>query len=433
VEGGIEKEDWDMNLFESFPRESKIFNNREYLKHTYIPEKILHREEQIQLLAKILAAPLRGEVPSNVIIYGKTGTGKTVVTRFVLKELEKASASAPLKVIGIYMNCASINTQYRILSRLASFLLEDLREKLGPFEFQKTGLPERIPTTGWPTDHVLEVLIRALEYDSKLVIVALDEIDKLLEGGSEEVLYQLSRLNCELSVSRISLIGISNSTGFLDHLDPRVRSSLGETQIVFPPYNALQLTDILEERARLGFKEGVLAEGVTRLCAALAAREHGDARKALDLLRTAGEVAEEKGSDRVELEHVKEASERLQKSAIEEVLRTLPLHQKLVLLAIVMLKQNGCRLSFGEIYRYYKRICEHNSDLTPVSPRAVKNYLDELDMLGIISTCVVSRGRGGRATEVLDLTYPHVRELLTEETARFELPPLESKLCRFLS
>jgi len=421
-----------MNLFDSFPRESKIFANKEYLKHTYIPEKLLHREEQIQLLARILAAPLRGEIPSNVLIYGKTGTGKTVVTRFILQELEKASAS--LKVTGLYLNCANVNTQYRVLARIASSLLEDLRERLGPFQFQRTGLPERIPNTGWPTDLVLEVLVRALEQEGKLVIVALDEIDKLLESGGHEVLYHLSRLNCDLSVSKLSLIGISNSTNFLDFLDPRIRSSLGEVQIVFPPYDARQLTDILEERARLGFKEGVLADGVTKLCAALAAREHGDARKALDLLRTAGEVAEERGDEKVELEHVREASERLQRSAVEEVLRTLPLHQKLTLLAIVVLKQNGCRLSLGEIYRYYKRICEHNPDLTPVSPRAVKNYLDELDMLGIISTSVNSRGRGGRTTEVLEINCPQLGELLESEKARFELPsPVESKLCRFLS
>jgi cell division control protein 6 len=432
VEGRNEEEVGDMNLFDSFPRESRIFANKEYLKHTYIPTKLLHREEQIQLLAKVLAAPLRGEVPSNVLIYGKTGTGKTVVTRFVLQELEKAPA--PLRVVGLYMNCANVNTQYRVLAKITSFLLEDLREKLGPFQFQRTGLPEKIPATGWPTDLVLEVLVRALEQESKLVIVALDEIDKLLETGGHEVLYHLSRLNCDLSTSKLSLIGISNSTGFLDFLDPRIRSSLGEVQIVFPPYNAIQLTDILEERAKLGFREGALAEGVTKLCAALAAREHGDARKALDLLRTAGEVAEEKGAERVELEHVREASDRLQRSAVEEVLRTLPLHQKLVLLSVVILKQNGCRLSLGEIYRYYKRICEHNPDLTPVSPRAVKNYLDELDMLGIVSTSVVSRGRGGRATEVLDLNYPHLGELLEDEKERFELPPpTESKLCRFLS
>jgi len=419
-----------MNLFDSFPRESRIFTNREYLRHTYTPDRLLHREEQIQLLARVLAAPLRGETPSNVLIYGKTGTGKTAVTQFLLRELERAPT--PLRVVGVYMNCENVNTQYRVLARVTSHLLQDLRERLGPFEFQSTGLPDKIPTTGWPTDQVLEVLVRVLEHERKLVIIALDEIDKLL-GSGDEILYKLSRLNCDLTASRISFIGISNSADLLDSLDPRVRSSLGEVQVVFPPYNALQLTDILEERARLGFREGALADGVTRLCAALAASEHGDARKALDLLRTAGEVAEERGSGRVELEHVREASGRLQRTAVEEVLQTLPLHQKLVLLGIVVLKQNGCHLSFGEIYRYYKRICEHNPNLSPVSPRAVKNYLDELDMLGVLSTVVVSRGRGGRATEVQEVN-PQIKELLSGEAARFEFPPpLETKLCRFFS
>jgi len=419
-----------MSLFESFSRESRIFTNREYLRHTYTPDRLLHREEQIRLLARVLAAPLRGEAPSNVLIYGKTGTGKTAVVRFLLRELERTPT--PLRVMGVYMNCENVNTQYRVLARITSHLLQELRERLGPFEFQRAGLPERIPTTGWPTDQVLEVLVRVLEHERKLVIIALDEIDKLL-GSGDEILYKLSRLNCDLTSSRISFIGISNSADFLDSLDPRVRSSLGEVQVVFPPYNAPQLKDILEERAKLGFRKGVLAEGVTGLCAALSASEHGDARKALDLLRTAGEVAEERGSERVELDHVREASSRLQRAAIEEVLQTLPLHQKLVLLAIVVLKQNGCHLSFGEIYRYYKRICEHNPNLSPVSPRAVKNYLDELDMLGILSTAVVSRGRGGRTTEVQEVN-PQARELLSSEALRFEFPPpAEAKLCRFFS
>ncbi len=420
-----------MSLFDSFPRESQIFTCMEYLRHSYTPDKLLHREEQIQQLAKILAAPLRGEAPSNVLIYGKTGTGKTAVARFLLRELELART--PLRVVGIYLNCENTNTQYRILAKLTTFLLEDLKQRIGPFEFQTTGLPERVPNTGWPTDQLLDTMVATLEYEGKVVIVALDEIDRVA-GGGEDILYKLSRLNSDLSRSRISLIGISNSANFLELLDPRVKSSLGEIQVVFPPYNATQLKDILEERARMSFREGALEEGVTALCAALAAQEHGDARRALDLLRTAGEVAEEKGCTRVEISHVREASHRLQRSAMEEVLQTLPLHQKLVLLGIVTLKQNGCRLSFGEIYRYYQRICERNPELSAVSPRTVKNYLDELDMLGIITTTVVSKGRGGRTTEVRDLTYPEMRELLSEEMSRFELPPVvESKLCRFLA
>jgi cell division control protein 6 len=98
----------------------------------------------------------------------------------------------------------------------------------------------------------------------------------------------------------------------MDHLDPRVKSSLGEEELVFPPYNALQLQDILKERAESAFKEGTLQEGVIAKCAAYAAREHGDARRALDLLRVAGELAERESSKKITLEHIDAANQKIE-------------------------------------------------------------------------------------------------------------------------
>jgi len=115
-------------------------------------------------------------------------------------------------------------------------------------------------------------------------------------------LYNLTRLNSELSQSQISIVGISNNLTFLDELDPRVRSSLSEEEIVFPPYNAVQLQEILRKRAKEVFREGVIRdEDVITKCAAFAAREHGDARRALDLLRVSGELAERENSPKVKL------------------------------------------------------------------------------------------------------------------------------------
>ena len=134
--------------------------------------------------------------------------------------------------------------------------------------------------------------MKVLDGRATLMIVVLDEIDFLVKKHGDELLYRLTRANEELSSSKISVIGITNDLKFVDNLDPRVRSSLGEVELVFPPYNASQLEDILNDRARIAFRPGVIRSGVISLCAALAAREHGDARRALDLLRVAGEIAE---------------------------------------------------------------------------------------------------------------------------------------------
>src|SRR5882672_11334122 len=89
------KGDWKMatirdgGLFDSLLRSEPMFRNKEVLRTSYTPDELPHRTTQINQLATILVAALRGETPSNVFIYGKTGTGKTAVTRFVGKELQK--------------------------------------------------------------------------------------------------------------------------------------------------------------------------------------------------------------------------------------------------------------------------------------------------------------------------------------------------------
>ena len=125
------------------------------------------------------------------------------------------------------------------------------------------------------------------------MIIILDEIDILLKNDGDGLLYTLTRTD------NVSIASISNFVDFKQFIKPRVRSSLRDREIVFPPYNAQQLVDILNERSELSFNNGVLHDEVIPLCAALAAKEEGDARYALDLLRTSGELADEKGTDMV--------------------------------------------------------------------------------------------------------------------------------------
>ncbi|PSQ27613.1 cell division control protein Cdc6, partial [Halobacteriales archaeon QS_9_67_15] len=257
-----------------------------------------------------------------------------------------------------------------------------------------------VPMTGWPTDRVYTTFFDAVDYHERVVVIMLDEIDKLVEKSGDDTLYNLSRMNSELEHSRVSIMGISNDLKFTDFLDPRVKSSLGEEEIVFPPYDANQLRDILEHRAEVAFEGEALTDDVIPLCAAFAAQEHGDARRALDLLRTAGELAERDQTDFVNEDHVRKAQEKIELDRVVEVVRTLPTQSKLVLFAIIMLEKNGVHnINTGEVYNVYQRLCEE-IDVDMLTQRRVTDLISELDMLGIVNAVVVSKGRYGRTKEI---------------------------------
>jgi cell division control protein 6 len=372
-------------LFADLLTQGGIFQSRDVLRPTYTPSNLPHREEQINSLASILVSALRGETPSNVLIYGKTGTGKTAVAKYVGKELEEAGTE-DRKCYVIYINCEVVDTQYRILAHLAR-------------HFDK-----EIPMTGWPTDQVYSEFRNALDEEKKVVVIMLDEVDKLVKKG-DDILYNLSRVNSDLLRSRVSIIGISNDLKFTEFLDPRVKSSLGEDEIIFPPYDAEQIRDILEQRASISFSPGALQESVIPLCSAFAAQEHGDARKALDLLRISGELAERTRSVVVSEEHVRAAREKIEQDRVEEVIKTLPTQSKLVLYSIVLLEEQGVRnITTSAVYNMYKQLCPM-VETDYLTHRRITDLIAELDMLGILHTIVVSKGRYGRTKEITLSVY----------------------------
>lgn len=364
---------------------SKVFKRREVLMPDYVPEVLPHRESEIRRLATTLATALRGERPNNVFIYGLTGTGKTAVTRYVLRRLEEKAGEAGVLVAGVYVNSRHRDTPYRILA--------DIAEAAGA----------RIPFTGLSTGEVFSRLVNSLRSRSGVYIIVLDEIDFLVKRHGDDVLYKLTRINEMLEGrSKVALIGITNSVKFIETLDPRVKSSLSEEEIVFPPYTADQLRDILEARAKEAFQPGVLDDDVIPLCAALAAREHGDARRALDLLRVAGEIAERTGSSKVTRDHVLEARNEIERDRVADIVRSLPLHGKLVLAGIVAATGGGRHYTTtGEVFDLYLQLASALG-IERVTFRRVSGIIGELDMLGIIVGRVTSRGRYGK-TRVIEL------------------------------
>jgi cell division control protein 6 len=391
-------------FFETFLEKGTLFVNKKALQSSYVPDEIQHRDEQMEAIAKILAPALRLERPSNLFLYGKTGTGKTLVTRHTTEKMMALAEERQIPLKIFYLNCKLkkiADTEYRLIAELA-------RE-----------MGKAIPPTGLPTDEVYSIFFQALDSRRQVIIFILDEIDQLIKKAGDEIIYNLTRVNGELKLAQVSIVGISNDLTFSNNLDPRVKSSLSEEELVFPPYNAPQIQSILKRRCSLAFQDGVLAEGVVAKCAAYAAREHGDARRALELVRVAGELAEREGASSVQLKHLDAAEEKIERDRFLDVVEHQPKQFQVTLAAVIAVSEAAKGAFFtGEIYDNYKELCA-KTGLRPLTQRRVSDIIAELDMLGLINAKVISKGRFGRTREItLGLPkslLPKVVSILKEE------------------
>jgi len=397
------------DIFGRLLKTNGLFVNREAMRPTYMPEILPHREKEINELASVLVPALRDETPSNVFIYGKTGTGKTAVTKFVGKELLKKGDETNKKVNFIYINCEVVDTQYRLLQNIANHFIDEWSE--------------RIPFTGWPTDEVYAKLKQMIEKTGGVTVIILDEVDKL---KGDEALYNLSRINSDLKTARVSIVGLSNDLKFTEFLDPRVKSSLGEESMIFPPYDARELQDILKQRIAIALKTESIDGDVVPLCSALAAQEHGDARRALDLLRMSAELAERSKSLRITKKHVKLAQNKIEIDRIIEVVRTLPTQSKLILLAVLLQDKHNRKsektgaITTGEVYEIYKELCK-KTRIDTLTQRRIADLISELDMLGIITARVISKGRYGRTRDIKPSSPEEIMNILQEDDVFKEL------------
>lgn len=368
-----------MNIFEQLGGKESVFKCKKYLDHRFLPDKLPHRESQIKSVAKYWIESLKGVTPPDVTIYGKTGTGKTAVVKYARKQLEEISEKQKINVRVEYIRCTDYTTEYQVIARLCQQMGQD------------------VPYRGWTKAEVIHAfrdLFKKNIFGKDLIlIIILDEIDILLKNDGDGLLYTLTRTD------NVSISSISNYVDFKQFIKPRVKSSLRDREIVFPPYNAQQLVDILQERADLSFRENVLQSEVIPLCAAMAAKEEGDARYALDLLRTSGELADEKGSEVVYEDFVREAKEYIEHNKITDIVMTLPSQQQKVLESLLFLTKRKEEITSGRLYDVYKEFSKGDS----VSYRRIFDFINELEMLGLISTKTISRGRGKGRTNIIDL------------------------------
>ncbi|KYH24163.1 ORC1-type DNA replication protein [Halalkalicoccus paucihalophilus] len=364
----------------SFKPTGSIFEEREALLEEWTPDELVGRDEELTQYHAALQPVIEGETPSNIFIYGKSGVGKTAATRFLLDRLERDATNIDgLDLNTIEINCDGLNTSYQT----AVAIINELRDPAN-----------QISNTGYPQASVYEFLFDELNQLGGTVLIVLDEVDHI---KNDSLLYKLprARSNNDIVDTKLGVIGISNDLNFRKQLSSKVRSSLCEKEVSFSAYDATELCEVLRQREAVAFQENVLKDGVIDLCAAFGAKDSGDARQALDLLLESGDIARETNAEHVTELHVRQARERLQTDQIIKGIDNYSQHGQLVLWALTILEEQGdSPARTREIRAPYETLCEREGS-DPISDRAIREYLAELETLGITSSTQINRGKSG--------------------------------------
>ncbi|WP_254280719.1 orc1/cdc6 family replication initiation protein [Haloarcula marina] len=392
-----------------FERDQQVFADAAPLDDSYEPEDIRERDEELEKYQRALQPIIDNRPTSNIFLYGKTGTGKTVATKFMLSHLESDAAGYDdVELSTIWVSCENLSSSYQV----AVALVNELRRGQGK---------DRISTTGYSQQRVFDLLYDELDSLGGTVVIVLDEIDNI--GQSDDILYGLprARSNDYVDDVRPVIIGISNDFQFRENLSPKVKDTLAEKEILFPPYDANQLRLILRPRAEKAFHDDVLEDDVVPLCAAFAAQDTGSARQAIRLLREAGEIAQAEESETVTGDFVRDAQDELEKNQLYEGMQELTTQGHAVLCALAYHQAlDEVPVRSRDLYDRYIKICDR-LDADSVSERRVRDHLSDMNMLGLIS--VYERNEGlsaGRYHEYeLDVPLKAVLDVLLS-TSRFE-------------
>jgi len=393
-------------------RQNNVFAKKEYLDPLTLPSNIIGRRDQAEQLVRHIHGLGEGLLVPLISVYGRSGSGKSTVVKFVCQNMNDLACSAyvNLRKARTVFGCANM-----ILGELGSISLTSAE-----------GLNKAIDHIGFQIKRVLD------ENKKKFFVLILDEYDVIFydkRGNPSDFMYKLLTLEENLREKGLWLciITISNNALIDYNLDDRVKSRMGTTEIYFESYKQDDIVSILSDRAKKAFVK-MPGKKILEHCALLCSASHGDARRALELLRITGETSNGK---EITKEDVDRANEIVQKDRVSTIVSGASYHQRIVVLAICknLLDDGKNFTNTSSIYQTYKKILPDSEK--PLSYRRIVDLLIELQNAGLLSSNTISKGRGGYGTEYRLYMPPEMVAPLIDDKwweGQVELKKKEDKL-----
>lgn len=400
------------NMTLAFSINSGIFDNRSVLTNRYTPSEIVGREEELQEYVSQLTPAVNGNQPNNIFIYGNAGVGKTSCTQYVLREASRAAEQGGNSFNTFHVNCDGASTGYQAAIKIDSVIRKS---------YYGVGKNDRVDgiepaRNGVPTAEVFERLLQLIDTISGVCIIVLDDVEKIEPNELSDVLYQLTRsesqsVTCQTSVGTVL---ISSRSDYLSSLPSDIQSSFGGHTIQFPAYTVNELVNLLQERIDSAFEtSNVVNDNVVMECASIAA-DDGDARRALELLRVAGDIAVENNNEQVSQDCLEKAKSRVLEGEIEMYINSLSEQQKVVMYALLItIEKAGTQPRTKEIYQAYTDLVSYVG-MRENSYRRIQQILNDLYNNGVVNRMEYNGGRGESGGKFYTYGYLYPNNLIID-------------------
>lgn len=315
-----------------------MITNREVFEDEFLPSELNHRDGETDVLIQAFEPAMQSEPPGEVLIHGPSGVGKTALARYVLQKLELEA-----DVDHAFVRCLGKST-----GDVLRAILDDLGGDPSP--------------TAPVTNLVDDVRTRT---DGPLIVV-LDEADGLPDI---EVLEHL------VSIDHLAAVPICHDADdWLARTDDGVRDRFAGQELWLDRYGVAELANILEERARLGLRQGSYDRQDLE---AIADEVAGVARFGIKALQAAAEIADEREHQKIRQPDIRDSFERAQRRIRAANLDSLPLHHHVIYELIRL----GEPIDGPTLHEQYDAVADevyHGTDLAPIGQRARRKKLEKL-------------------------------------------------------